>query len=231
MNDEVLNKSIKNYFDNEIPEPDDAELEKLKYQLRTQKAKNTKLQTFKKFALAMAVLLILIPSIALPIVLKKEDQHFYRDDELEKIDLQYEDAKNIISNNYSEYLGVFDICDLVNAHGYYADNNKLISIDYSFVKTNLPFITLTLQIDLTNYYDNANKSKYKYMANVKNDSNYTLYEKEVETNLDKAYLKLLEFKDHTVYLNLNVEDSDILDIFIWVWPFFNVQQHYMLEVY
>ena len=214
MNDEVLNKSIKNYFDNEIPEPDDAELEKLKYQLRTQKAKNTKLQTFKKFALAMVVLLILIPSIALPIVLKKEDQHFYRDDELEKIDLQYEDAKNIISNNYSEYLGVFDICDLGYAYGYYAENNKLISIDYSFVKTDLPFITLTLQIDLTNYYDNANKSKYKYMANVKNDSNYTLYEKEVETNLDKAYLKLLEFKDHTVYLNLNVEDSDILDIFI-----------------
>ena len=214
MNDEVLNKSIKNYFDNEIPEPDDAELEKLKYQLRTQKAKNTKLQTFKKFALAMVVLLILIPSIALPIVLKKEDQHFYRDDELEKIDLQYEDAKNIISNNYSEYLGVFDICDLIYAYGNYAENNQLISATYSFYKTELPFIVVTLQIDFTIYYDNENKKSYKYNADTKQCQDYILYEKEVETNTDTQYYKLIEYKNHVVYLNLNVEDSDILDIFI-----------------
>lgn len=147
MNDEVLNKSIKNYFEEEIPEPDNTELEKLKCQLRTQKAKNPKLQTFKKFALAMVVLLILIPSIALPIVLKKDNIRFYKDDELTKVELQYNDAKNILSNNYPEYTEVFEICDLDSSYGYYSDDNKLISIDFLFIKTDLPFITLTLQID------------------------------------------------------------------------------------
>ena len=213
-NSSTLDKCVKDYFDNEIPEPDENDVEKLKQNLRISKAKNKKILGFKKFAIAMIVVLILIPSIALPMILREDDRIYYRDDDLERVIMEKNDAKDVIFDNYSIYQGIFDLCNLNNAYGYYSKDNKLISIQYYLERNEMPFTSLTLQIDLTNYYLNPNKDIYKLNSDKTEYKKYVVYEKVINEIDTTTVMKLIIFKSYSVYLNLSLEDSDIINMFI-----------------
>ena len=179
-NDKDLKNEINAYFDKDIPMPDAEECKSLQNRLRNSTAREkSPIQLIKKLSIAFMVLLVIIPAIVLPFVLNKEEK-YYKDYELTKIELQYDDAKNVIATNYQNYESIFDICVLNISYGYYSNKNELISIIYYFEKNNIPFTSLNLQIDLTNNYENPDKEAYMYNANIVKKENYTLYEKVVE---------------------------------------------------
>ena len=179
-NDKDLKNEINAYFDKDIPMPDAEECKSLQNRLRNSTAREkSPIQLVKKLSIAFMVLLVIIPAIVLPFVLNKEEK-YYKDYELTKIELQYDDAKNVIATKYESYESIFDICVLNISYGYYTNKNELISIIYYFEKNDIPFTSLNLQIDLTNNYENPDKEAYMYNANIVKKENYTLYEKVVE---------------------------------------------------
>lgn len=213
-NDKDLKNEINAYFDKDIPMPDAEECKSLQNRLRNSTAREkSPIQLIKKLSIAFMVLLVIIPAIVLPFVLNKEEK-YYKDYELTKIELQYDDAKNIIATNYQNYESIFDICVLNISYGYYSNKNELISIIYYFEKNNIPFTSLNLQIDLTNNYENPDKEAYMYNANIVKKENYTLYEKVVEETGTSTFYRLLVYKNYSVYLSMNIEDTDILNIFM-----------------
>lgn len=213
-NDKDLKNEINAYFDKDIPMPDAEECKSLQNRLRNSTAREkSPIQLIKKLSIAFMVLLVIIPAIVLPFVLNKEEK-YYKDYELTKIELQYDDAKNVIATNYQNYESIFDICVLNISYGYYSNKNELISIIYYFEKNNIPFTSLNLQIDLTNNYENPDKEAYMYNANIVKKENYTLYEKVVEETGTSTFYRLLVYKNYSVYLSMNIEDTDILNIFM-----------------
>lgn len=213
-NDKDLKNEINAYFDKDIPMPDAEECKSLQNRLRNSTAREkSPVQLIKKLSIAFMVLLVIIPAIVLPFVLNKEEK-YYKDYELTKIELQYDDAKNVITTKYQNYESIFDICVLNSSYGYYSNKNELISVLYNFGKNDIPFTTICLQIDLTNNYKNPDKEAYMYNANITKNANYTLYEREVEETTISTFYKLLVFKNYSVYLSMNIEDTDILNIFM-----------------
>ena len=213
-NDKDLKNEINAYFDKDIPMPDAEECKSLQNRLRNSTAREkSPVQLIKKLSIAFMVLLVIIPAIVLPFVLNKEEK-YYKDYELTKIELQYDDAKNVIATNYQNYESIFDICVLNISYGYYSNKNELISIIYYFEKNDIPFTSLNLQIDLTNNYENPDKEAYMYNANIVKKENYTLYEKVVEETGTSTFYRLLVYKNYSVYLSMNIEDTDILNIFM-----------------
>ena len=213
-NDKDLKNEINAYFDKDIPMPDAEECKSLQNRLRNSTAREkSPIQLIKKLSIAFMVLLVIIPAIVLPFVLNKEEK-YYKDYELTKIELQYDDAKNVITTKYESYESIFDICVLNISYGYYSNKNELISVLYNFEKNDIPFTTICLQIDLTNNYENPDKGMYMYNANIVKNENYTLYEKVVEETGTSTFYRLLVYKNYSVYLSMNIEDTDILNIFM-----------------
>lgn len=213
-NDKDLKNEINAYFDKDIPMPDAEECKSLQNRLRNSTAREkSPVQLIKKLSIAFMVLLVIIPAIVLPFVLNKEEK-YYKDYDLTKIELQYDDAKNVITTKYESYENIFDICVLNSSYGYYSNKNELISIIYYFEKNDIPFSSLNLQIDLTNNYENPDKGMYMYNANIVKNENYTLYEKVVEETGTSTFYRLLVYKNYSVYLSMNIEDTDILNIFM-----------------
>lgn len=213
-NDKDLKNEINAYFDKDIPMPDAEECKSLQNRLRNSTAREkSPIQLIKKLSIAFMVLLVIIPAIVLPFVLNKEEK-YYKDYDLTKIELQYDDAKNVITTKYESYENIFDICVLNSSYGYYSNKNELISIIYYFEKNDIPFSSLNLQIDLTNNYENPDKGMYMYNANIVKNENYTLYEKVVEETGTSTFYRLLVYKNYSVYLSMNIEDTDILNIFM-----------------
>ena len=213
-NDKDLKNEINAYFDKDIPMPDAEECKSLQNRLRNSTAREkSPIQLIKKLSIAFMVLLVIIPAIVLPFVLNKEEK-YYSDLDLTEVKLEYEDAKNAITTNYPNYESIFGNCTLYTAYGYYTEKNQLISILCEFEKNDIPFTSLNLQIDLTNNYKNPNKEAYMCNANITKNANYTLYEREVEETTISTFYKLLVFKNYSVYLSMNIEDTDILNIFM-----------------
>lgn len=213
-NDKDLKNEINAYFDKDIPMPDAEECKSLQNRLRNSTAREkSPVQLIKKLSIAFMVLLVIIPAIVLPFVLNKEEK-YYKDYDLTEIELQYDDAKNVITTKYESYESIFDICVLNGSYGYYSNKNELISIIYFFEKNDIPFTSLNLQIDLTNNYENPNKGMYMYNANIVKKENYTLYEKVVEETGASTFYRLFVYKNYSVYLSMNIEDTDILNIFM-----------------
>lgn len=213
-NDKDLKNEINAYFDKDIPMPDAEECKSLQNRLRNSTAREkSPIQLIKKLSIAFMVLLVIIPAIVLPFVLNKEE-NYYKDYDLTEVKLEYEDAKNVITGKYESYESIFDICVLNGSYGYYSNKNELISIIYFFEKNDIPFTSLNLQIDLTNNYENPNKGMYMYNAIIVKNENYTLYEKVVEETGTSTFYRLFVYKNYSVYLSMNIEDTDILNIFM-----------------
>ena len=53
-----------------------------------------------------------------------------------------------------------------------------------------------------------------YNANIVKKENYTLYEKVVEETGASTFYRLFVYKNYSVYLSMNIEDTDILNIFM-----------------
>lgn len=213
-NDKDLKNEINAYFDKDIPMPNAEECKSLQNRLRNSTAREkSPIQLIKKLSIAFMVLLVIIPAIVLPFVLNREEK-YYKDYDLTEIELQYDDAKNVITTKYESYESIFDICVLNGSYGYYSNKNELISIIYFFEKNDIPFTSLNLQIDLTNNYENPNKGMYMYNANIVKKENYTLYEKVVEETGASTFYRLFVYKNYSVYLSMNIEDTDILNIFM-----------------
>lgn len=213
-NDKDLKNEINAYFDKDIPMPNAEECKSLQNRLRNSTAREkSPIQLIKKLSIAFMVLLVIIPAIVLPFVLNREEK-YYKDYDLTEIELQYDDAKNVITTKYESYESIFDICVLNGSYGYYSNKNELISIIYFFEKNDIPFTSLNLQIDFTNNYENPDKETYMYNANITKNANYTLYEREVEETGASTFYRLFVYKNYSVYLSMNIEDTDILNIFM-----------------
>lgn len=214
MNKEKFLHAVNEYYDAKIPEPDENELNILKDKLRQQKnyKSNRKLPLKNIFIGAVSCLLIVLISIFL--FLPKKEKYFLESD-LEMVELNQTDAVNLLAEHFNEYKHIFDICELNSAFSYNStNNNEPITIKYRLTKNDIPYTSIYLQIDLEKYFINNNTNLYKLDAEISNYSNFTLYEKTINEVNNENYMKFLDFGNYRIFLNLNIDDSEIFDIFI-----------------
>ena len=207
-----LEKEIKNYFEQEILEPNENELIMLKQKLRTMPNTNEKFILFKKYSFIFLIFVLLIPAITIPIILNNK-VHYYSDDNLNKTELTVEFTTDFINTEFYEYSEILTTSTLCYSYGLYS-NESLISIICSFEKNDVPFTSLTLQIDLTSNYVNNNKELYKLDSIKTQTEEYVLYEKTLNEDYSITYLKLLDHGNYIIYLSTNIDDSEIFEIFL-----------------
>jgi len=213
MNNKNFINEVKGFYDKEIPPPDKNEIEKLKIKLRNEVANNKKDSVrWKRIAWALASVCLIL-TIALIIFIPKKEKFYYETD-LKMVELNYNEAHEVFNSTLYDFTAIYDICTFEYAYAYYDDVNTLTTIKYKFSKNDLPFTSVSLQIDLVDNFVNTNRDIYLFEAKKTSLPNYTLYEKEIEESNTSAYLKLLEFINKKIYLNLNFDDPDIFNIFL-----------------
>lgn len=218
---DLTEKMIYEYFDQNIPEPKQENIDKLIERMRNMPPKTeqkTQKKPFAKWKFALVtclVFVLMVPAIVLPIVLRPEEEKYYTSSDVTRVDLTNDFVTNYIDQNYSQYNFIFDDTTIDFVYGYYTDdNNKLVDIKLNLIKQDVPFTEIYFEIVVNKHFTINNKNRYTHEAEITTNANYTLYEKTIENVGSATYLKYFEYSNHEVYLEMNLEDLEFFNNFL-----------------
>ena len=210
MNNDEFKKNVTEYFDENLPDYDEEMLINLKREYRKTYEKKTKPNLFKKVLIPICCLLILIPSIVLPICLIKKE-NYYSEDEIQKEYLTKEFTKDYLQNNFSYLSFLFDEFDINIINGYFIkSNNKLASISFEATKNDIPFTELKFNLIADKHYRYSRHDLFTINSKIETHDNYKLYSKMVEEVYTSQYFYLFEYKDYNLFIVLDTLDEDFL---------------------
>ncbi len=215
---EKLKSALIEIYDKEVPEPNTQILDTLISTTNQQKVKEKHSpKGFKRTILALACLIILlVPSILIPILLEKDappDEPYYSDDTLSQTRLTKDTTQELLLSHNAEYMFLLDECAYINSNAFYNDKNELIALTLKVEKNDIPFTSVYVVIAYSKFYDYKYHQDYINQAEKKEFSNVTLYENIIGEDFNIQYLRYFIYENYRVYLNLNIEDIDLIDKF------------------
>jgi len=230
VKDKDLETMIHAYFENEVPEPNQQLLDDLKTKMHERKTLTTK-RFNKKFRLALAscmLILLIIPAIAIPIVWNNnnsstppspftppvKEEIYYSDSTLSMVDLTPDELNSIFVGEFSKYSTFLEDYTINTERGYYGEDNVLVYIKLEITKNIIPFTNVELNIVFVENYEHLASG---YFANVDEFIQYDnckLYETTFTMGYKKGYRKLVVFENYKVYLQLDKQDSSIINTII-----------------
>jgi len=225
MNDKDLETKIYNYFDNEVPQPNQQILDELKIKMHQRTNSSTK-RSFKKIHMALVsciVIILLIPIITLPfmwdnffpseseIPSEPEEEVHYSNSNLTMVDLTIESLNNILVGEFSKYATLLEDYTINLARGYYAENNLLIYLHTDILKKTIPFTNVKLDIVFVENYEHEFDEHFGEITEFIQYEDFKLYETIFTTEYSKEYYKFLKFEDYKVYIQLDKKDSSIIN--------------------
>ena len=214
--EEQLREEIRILCEEEnVPELEADVLESLKAKVREKRAvKRVHVSFWKNLAVAACCLLIMIPCIVLPIVLR-EDESYYSEDDVVQEEISKEYLTQYFSENYSQYSFFLDECDVLFSYGYYDNTNKqLLAVSLVLDKQDIPFTKIEFDLILTNKYKFKGHDSYVKDAVISKQQNYTLYQKLTESFYDEEFHGLLEYPKYKLYIHMNLNDSEFFEKFL-----------------
>ncbi len=215
-----LKSSLNKMYENEKVEPNQEILDNLILKMKTIPDKKPKqhLTPIKKVILAIVCLIvIIIPSVLIPVLLidnTPEEETYYCDEDLIEDQLTLEEARTLVLSKNSNYGFLFDECNFNQSSAFYNDKNELITISLKLEKNDFPFTIFEIVLVYYNNYEFKYHDDYTNLAEVKQISGLTVYEKTSNDNFDPIYYRYIIHKNHKVYLLLDKEDTDIINKFI-----------------
>lgn len=229
MDDKELETAVYNYFD-EVPEPNQQILEELKIKMH-KRTKSTNKKFHKKLRLALVscmLVLLIIPAVAISIVWNKSDpstptspstppvkeEIYYSDSTLTMIDLMSEELDGILIGEYSKYATLLEDYTINFIRGYYGEDDTLVYLKVDVDKNNIPFTKAELHIVFVENYEHEYSDYFENDAEFIQHNNCKLYEVIYDADFRKIYYKYMEFEDYKVYLQLDKQDSSIINAIV-----------------
>lgn len=230
MDEKELETKIYNYFDNEVPEPNQQILDKLKTKMHERKTSST--QKFnKKFRLVLIscmLVLLIIPAVAIPIVWNNntpsappshstppaKEEIYYSDSNLTMVDLTPEELNSILVGVFSKYTTLLEGYTTKATRGYYGENNTLVYLNLKITKNTIPFTKVELNIVFVDNYEHQYSGYFQNVSEFIQYENCKLYENIYQSDFKKEYYKFIEFEDYKVYLQLDKQDSSIINTIV-----------------
>lgn len=228
MDDKELEKKIHNYFDNEVPEPNQKILDELKIKMHQRKTSSTK-RFNNKFRMALVscvLVLLIIPAVALPIVWNNsnpstppstppvEEEIYFSDSNLTMVDFSTETLNSILVGEYSKYATLLGDYTINAARGYYGENDILVYLNVDIIKNNIPFTKVKLNIVFVENYEHEYSEYFDNVSEFTQYEDCKLYETIRNSDYTKDYYKFIEFEDYKVYLHLDKQDSSIINTIV-----------------
>lgn len=176
--------------------------------------KKKRLAKWKQVLIATCCLVLIVPCVLLPFLLKPEEK-YYTDDDLNQVEITLQQAQTFIANNYSKYSFIFDDCEISFLYGYYENGtDNLIALSLILNKKDIPYTTIQFDLINTKNYTFARHNLFIENATVTEMQNYTLY-KIVENKMyNKKILAYLEYNNYKLYLEFKSIDNGFLEKFL-----------------
>ena len=229
MDDKELETKIYNYFDYEVPEPNQQILNELKTKMHQRTTSSPK-KSYKKFRLALVsciAVILLIPAVTLPIILNSnnpppdsndtpplEEEIYYSDSNLTMVDLTQEALDSILVGKFSKYATLLEDYTINMERAYYGEDNTIVYICLEMTKNDIPFTWVELNIVFVNNYEHNHNEFFNNVSEFTQYDNCKLYEIVITNGYKKEYRKYIEFEDYKVYLRLDKQDSSIVNAII-----------------
>lgn len=228
MDDKELESVVYNYFDNEVPEPNQQILAELKTKMHQRTTLSTK-RTYKKFRLALVsciVVILLIPAFTLSFIWNNlfpsnpedtspvEEEIYYSDSNLSMVDLTSDELNSILLGEFSKYATLLEDYTIKAARGYYSESNVLVYLDMEISKNSIPYTIVVLDIVFVENYEHTYNYFFKNVTEFKQYANCKLYETTLELGYRNEYYKFIEFENYGVYIQLDKKDSSIINTII-----------------
>lgn len=230
MNDKELETIVHNYFDNEVPEPNQQILDELKIKMHQRTTSSTK-RFNKKFSLALVscmIVLLIIPAVTLPFVWNAlspstpsspttpsvEEEIYYSDSSLTMVDLTPEELNSILVGDFSRYATLLEGYTINLSRGYYGEDNTLVYLNLDLTKNIIPFTKAQLNIVFVKNYEHEYGNYFKNIHEYTQYEKCKLYETIYKLGYRNNYYKFVEFEDYRVYLLLDKQDSSIINTIV-----------------
>ena len=176
--------------------------------------KKKHLAKWKQVLIATCCLVLIVPCVLLPFLLKPEEK-YYTDDDLNQVEITLQQAQTFIANNYSKYYFIFDDCEIISSCGYYENGtDNLIALSLILNKKDIPYTVINFDLINTKNYTFAKHSLFTEKATMTEETGYNLY-KTVENKLyNKKILAFLEYSNYILYLEFKSIDNVFLEKFL-----------------
>ena len=218
-----LEKMIYDFYDTEVPEPNQQILDDLKTKMHQRTISSTK-KPRNKFRLALVsciAIILLIPAVTLPFVWNNlfpsdsntppEEEIYYSDSDLTMVDLTPEELNSILIGGFSKYVTLLEDYTTKTERGYYSEDNTLVYVNLEITKNSIPFSDIKLNIVFVENYEHEYSKFFKNINEFTQYENCKLYETIFQTGYKNDYYKLVEFEDYKVYLQQDKQDSSIIN--------------------
>ena len=216
--DNGIDKNIKEYFDQQLPDPSVQQFDKIKAEAEKRGAKSkSKFNIFKWAMSAACILVVVVLSIVLPIVLRSPDappERYYSADDVDNVVLTTGEAQTIIQNKYSKYNFVFEECNVDLVRGYYTkSSHKIVGISIIATGKIDPFTQIQLDLIMDKNFRLNSDRLYIENCQPTTTPQYTLYKNVVNVSGKSKYYSLFIFKDYKLYLAMDEDDTGLFEKF------------------
>ncbi len=215
--EEQLREEIRILCEEEnVPELEADVLERLKAKVREKKVqKRVQISFWKNLAVAACCLLILIPCIVLPIVLRDDEEKYYSENEVVQEEISKDFLTQYFAENYSQYSFVLNECDVLFSYGYYDNENKqLLAVSLVLDKQDIPFTKIEFDLILSRKYKFKGHDSYIKDANISKGQDYILYQKVTESFYDEEFHGMLDYYKYKLYIHMNLNDTEFFEKFL-----------------
>ncbi len=219
MNDKELDAKIKEYFDSNKIEPDKSVLQEIKQEISSEKKLKPKQFYFwKTFIASAAMLIIVILSVVLPIVLKKDSDdsnyYTYTDADINKIEIEKQVVIDYINTNLPKYAFIFEQCDFEKCIGFYTkEKNELVALSAVLMQNDMPYAKVNFDLIINKRYIFSGDESFKDESKIILKEECRLYLKEKEEFFTSYLYALFEYNQYNLYLCLDALDYEFIEQF------------------
>ncbi len=211
-----LDEELEQVYDIKIPEPDLSRLDKFDEKLKKNKQKRKRIVMFRRLAVACAMVLVVTLSVLIPILNRpKEVVKYYGDNNTIQVDVTQDFVKDYINENLPNYNFIFEDCILDSQYAIYDKDtsSKLLALRLQIDKNSIPFTSISINIILDKNYIYSKHSTFVNGAVEEPLENKTIYSLEKNDGILYSMLTLIERETYNTYLQLSINDVEILNKF------------------
>lgn len=210
-----IEKEIKEYYDNQnIPEIKKDNFVKLKVEMDKSFEKNRKFNRWKFATISLCSILILLISISIPFIIKYvNNDKYYSENGIIQNKIELNETRIYINENINQLNFIFDECQILYSYGYFDKDNKLLALSINIEKNDIPFTNTTIDIVINKKYQFKMHETYTTNATITNHLDCTIYEKLVTNNNEEYKYVLIDKKEYSIYLKLNIDDIEFIEKF------------------
>lgn len=222
--DKEFDKKIEEEFDKVFEQPSTSnerpsQSERFKNQLQKNKELRKNIIIFRSIA-AMSCLVLIVISCLIPVWMKDDETSsppevikYYGDNDIVQVEVSQDFVQEYINTNIPNYNFIFEDCELSDITAIYDKETKksLLALNLKLDKNYTP-VKLTLNIVLNKNYTYSKHSYYIDTPNIEPLENKTIYTKE-KVDINYNLFVLIDRKTYNTYLNLNINDGEILNKF------------------